>query len=383
MRKDNQADEKDAVVGHVMSPHREHITGSEVAALITPGVRVARGPDWEYELMPHQEGTVKATGTVNGKDWMLVEWDNGTTGDYRMGVFQKYDLQLAPSSWSLMYDRLIDNDITTKQFSVDEHRLHLSLFVHPLPDFLRCEMCDDVLTSPCFTNCCQQSYCEECINSVISKKCPNCRELYGHLTPDSRSSRIINEQEVKCPYHIHDKCPWTGFSEDIEGHLSSCPYKPIECPNGCGKSYERRNMVYHINLQCQLGVLKCQDCECHVKFNSYRAHLTSSMGTSCPYGCTESVPTETIVDHMVKCPLRKVTCEFTGCMTEVVASEMDRHLNDAVQDHLMLLRDELVSVKQQTKQLQQQLVEERQARKSLEKNLTELNIKLNKLFTSQ
>ena len=32
-------DGSETVVGHVMSPQREHITGPKVAALITPGVK--------------------------------------------------------------------------------------------------------------------------------------------------------------------------------------------------------------------------------------------------------------------------------------------------------------------------------------------------------
>jgi len=74
-------------------------------------------------------------------------------------------------------------------------------------------------------------------------------------------------------------------------------------------------------------------------------------------------------------------CKFAscGCTADVTASEMNKHLCDAVHHHVTLLCDELMSVKQQTKQLEQQLMEERQARMTLEKNLTELNIRMNKL----
>lgn len=70
----------DVVVDHVMTPRREYITGAKVAGLISPGVRVSPGPDWEYEATFHQEGSVMASGTVNGNDWMLVQWDDGRTG---------------------------------------------------------------------------------------------------------------------------------------------------------------------------------------------------------------------------------------------------------------------------------------------------------------
>ena len=383
MQDGHTADGDKTVVGCVMSPQREHITGSKVASMITPGVRVSRGPDWEYEPTYHQEGTVKASGTVNGDDWMLVQWDDGSTGEYRMGVFQKYDLQLAPSSWRLTFDHITSNDMTRQQVSVDEDRLHVSSFVEPLPDFLICDMCDDVLVDPHFTDCCQHTYCKDCIDKVTSKRCPQCRETYTQLIPDVKSSRIISGQEIRCPYHVY-KCPWTGYSEDIEKHLSACQCRPIECPSGCGKRYERRNMLLHNNLECQLGVLKCRDCGELIKFSEYTVHLTSAENTSCPNECSEPVTMGTLEDHMINCPLKKVACKFTahGCTVSVTSSEMDKHLSEAVHDHLALLCDELVSVKQQTKQLEQHLMEERETRMILEKNLTEMNVKLNKLFTS-
>ena len=61
---------------------------------------------------------------------------------------------------------------------------------------------------------------------------------------------------------------------------------------------------------------------------------------------------------------------------------MEKHLNDAIHNHLTLLCSELVSVKQHTEQLEQQLMEERQSRMILEKKVTELNEKLDKLFTN-
>ena len=363
-----------------MSPLREHITGPEVASLITPGVRVSRGPDWEYEPMFHQEGTVKASGTVSGNDWMLVQWDNGSTREYRMGVFQKYDLQLAPSSWKLVFNHLTKSDVTRQDVSISEDRLHVLSFVQPLPDFLICEMCDDVLVEPHLTDCCQHNYCKECIDKVTSKRCPRCHRAYTQLTPDLKSSRIINEQEIKCPYHM--KCPWTGFFEDIKKHLLACQCRPIECPSGCGKSYERRNMLMHCNLECELSIVKCQDCNQLIKFSEYITHLTCA--ASCPNGCGEPVSMETLEDHMMNSLLKKTACKFSdhGCTVNVTASEMEKHLNDAVHDHLALLCDELTSVKEQAKQLEQQLMEERQTRVILENKLSEMSVKLNELLSS-
>ena len=191
-------DHQTPAVDHVMSPHQSNITKANVAAKMVTGVRVTSGPDWEYEPVYHLEGTVKACGTVKGLQWMLVKWDSGTTGQYRMGVFQKYDLQLAPASWPWMFEQLTANDLSRlEQSEVDEGGLHVHSFVDPLPDFLKCEMCDDVLTDPCLTDCCDQSYCRRCIEQVTSKRCPHCHKKFDQLKQDTKSSRIIKEQEIK------------------------------------------------------------------------------------------------------------------------------------------------------------------------------------------
>jgi len=88
------------------------------------------------------------------------------------------------------------------------------------------------------------------------------------------------------------------------------------------------------------------------------------------------------LEDMTDCSRDKIACKFSshGCTVNVMASEMERHLNDAIHDHLALLCDELTSVKEQAKQLEQQLMEERQARMILENKMSELSVKLNKML---
>ena len=59
------------------------------------GLRVVRGPDWQYADDDDGEGSV---GTVQSyrekKDWVVVVWDTGRRGNYRVGESGKHDLRV-------------------------------------------------------------------------------------------------------------------------------------------------------------------------------------------------------------------------------------------------------------------------------------------------
>lgn len=64
----------------------------------TLGLRVVRGPDWEWEDQDGGEGhvgTVTSKGNVEGS--VLVQWDSGIRAKYRCGFLGKYDLRVVDS----------------------------------------------------------------------------------------------------------------------------------------------------------------------------------------------------------------------------------------------------------------------------------------------
>ncbi|CAH0559020.1 unnamed protein product [Brassicogethes aeneus] len=77
-------------------PRFAFVTGPELASLMKLGTRVVRGADWKWG---DQDGNPPGEGRVIGElgddGWVRVEWTNGTTNSYRMGIEGKYDLTLA------------------------------------------------------------------------------------------------------------------------------------------------------------------------------------------------------------------------------------------------------------------------------------------------
>ncbi|KAF5271379.1 hypothetical protein FQA39_LY08177 [Lamprigera yunnana] len=69
--------------------------------MLSPGIRIVRGPDWSWGNQDGGEGHVGTVceigkaGTVGLPDkTVLVQWDNGTRTNYRVGYLGKYDLRI-------------------------------------------------------------------------------------------------------------------------------------------------------------------------------------------------------------------------------------------------------------------------------------------------
>ncbi|KAF7266968.1 hypothetical protein GWI33_019752 [Rhynchophorus ferrugineus] len=80
----------------VNKPSLRSLTGAELASLMKIGTKVVRGADWKWgdqDGNPPSEGRI--IGELGDDGWIRVEWSNGTTNSYRMGVEGKYDLTLA------------------------------------------------------------------------------------------------------------------------------------------------------------------------------------------------------------------------------------------------------------------------------------------------
>ena len=71
---------------------------------VDPGLRVVRGPDWEWGDQDGGEGHVGTVVEVgeptvsDGGRAVVVQWDCGERSRYRCGVTSKYDLRILDSA---------------------------------------------------------------------------------------------------------------------------------------------------------------------------------------------------------------------------------------------------------------------------------------------
>ncbi|XP_025829429.1 E3 ubiquitin-protein ligase MIB2 isoform X4 [Agrilus planipennis] len=69
--------------------------------MLVPGIRIVRGPDWSWSDQDGGEGHVGTVceigkpGTMGSPDkTVVIQWDNGTRTNYRIGYLGKYDLRV-------------------------------------------------------------------------------------------------------------------------------------------------------------------------------------------------------------------------------------------------------------------------------------------------
>ena len=135
------------------------------------------------------------------------------------------------------------NDIKNSAYWPISEKRSKVIVTSPLPNHLECEICLEVLNDPAQTSCCGQGYCKNYLKQVKSKSCPHCCSKIEYY-PDKKSLRMINDLQVKCPYHIEGKCQWKGSSLEPKNHLKVCDIKPVTCSLGCGKQFERKIWSY-------------------------------------------------------------------------------------------------------------------------------------------
>ena len=170
------------------------------------------------------------------------------------------------------------------------------IFLDFVPNSMKCKICYHILESPQLISCCYTNICKKCMARHLQRcallnqqpSCPFCRSTEFELVNNKALEDSINQLRVKCCYQ-HKGCGWTGTLQNGKLHLKECDFMLIDCPNGCG--YEQ--------------------------FERYK-----------------------FSDHMRICPHTRTTCSFgtIGCdMRPHVRSEAQKHANDCLSEHLLLL----------------------------------------------
>ena len=215
----------------------------------------------------------------------------------------------------------------------------------PLPSHLECEICLDVLSDPVQTSCCGQGYCKNCISKVRNNVCPHCCAMLKCF-PDKKSLRIINDLQIKCPYHIEGKCLWRGYSSELKNHLKNCDIKPITCSLGCGKLFEKKNEVIHIQYFFSLRKISCKYCQQQVMDKDMAKHHEEcpKMTILCPNNCSsnEEILRESLKEHTEVCPEHLVMCKYYkfGCNKALIKRKnYDQHLSSEMEQHLHLVAE--------------------------------------------
>ena len=266
-------------------------------------------------------------------------------------------------------------------------------FIEEPPEKFICSICAEVLRDPHLTKCCGQHFCGSCIEDWIkqykTKVCPYCHERNFIHMLNKALKREINELKVYC-INQEKGCWWKDELDNLETHLKDCGYVEVECSNKCKHRLMRKRLGKHLRSECLLREYTCIHCH-HV--DTYHAitgdcppskkHCPAhpSHYDSCPElklrcsKCGErNIKRKDMTDHQSQCPKEPVDCRFkeAGCEVKPLRSELDDHMTQNTQQHLMLMIGAFRELKEENQKLKEEYKErldrlEKQVRRKSQK----------------
>ena len=144
--------------------------------------------------------------------------------------------------------------------------------------------------------------------------------------------------------------------KEMNAHRAKCPLEPLDCPLGqhpAAPKILRKDMDKHKNEECEFRPFTCQYCN-HV--GTYKSITTGKRKSilkgkrhydvcqhyplKCPNQCgAENIKRKNMALHQETCPLEPLDCPFkyAGCADPIPRKDMDRHCQENVQNHLLLM----------------------------------------------
>ena len=259
-------------------------------------------------------------------------------------------------------------------------------FVGPVPEELLCKSCKLVPKKLFTTDCCEEHFCQACIDPVLKDKkpCPSCGEAEFTTLFIKGAQKKILALQVHCAMK-QKGCEWVGQLEQLDAHLDTdCQYVDVECPSKCDKKVQKRNLASHLEIDCHKREFMCPYCTYKATFEIVsNVHWPECLlfPLKCPNRCGVTCEREFIDDHMQLCSLEEVECEvsFAGCKEKFLRQDQDEHMKRNVERHLKLTATATLRNKQE---LQEKDSELKKLEEKLKQNLEEKDQQIRELQES-
>ncbi|XP_076035019.1 TNF receptor-associated factor 6-like [Oratosquilla oratoria] len=217
-------------------------------------------------------------------------------------------------------------------------------FVPPLDPKYECAICLLGLRAPMQTPC-GHRFCRNCIlccSNGSMVRCPVDNTLMSErdLFPDSCAEREILQLKVKCPNQSLG-CTQKLDLMYIDHHTHACVFQPVMCPNDCSATVLRKEYEDHVKNKCVLRSTNCTQCGEPYAFNQEHLHMLKCPRILVPCEmCDTMMPRGDVPSHTRNvCPRVIVNCLFAehGCHHKMTRADLDQHMEQATQQHLILL----------------------------------------------
>ena len=243
---------------------------------------------------------------------------------------------------------------------------------------LFCVICLELASQPKQCEDCGKLFCSECIKQYGRNPCPNCRVKKPKFFKDVRSKlfkllyrvcnlynfisgrRDIDEVQVRCT-NTERGCRWTGTVSTLDGHIASCQFALIPCPNKCGKNtLTRLYLDQHLKIECLKRAHKCPHCGEKGTFSGITEDhdkVCEKKIVACPNkgsGCSLSTEQGKIIEHVSSdCMFAEVACvyESLGCGVRMLRKDIVGHQENEDKVHIHLMLKSFSLLKEQHKTL--------------------------------
>ena len=179
-------------------------------------------------------------------------------------------------------------------------------------------------------------------------------------------------------------CGWCGTLEQLDTHLNpdldNCQYVDTSCPFNCKQTLPKNKMEQHVAEECVQRDYGCQHCAFKATYEVVvDTHWPECvyLPLPCPNLCGVTCERGLMEDHMAKCRLEEVACEFTdvGCDTKLRREEKEEHIRQNAHKHLTITAAAAVKMKEQ---LLQKIEEQGQKLDKQEQKSQQEKLKLDK-----
>ena len=174
--------------------------------------------------------------------------------------------------------------------------------------------------------------------------------------------RDIQALRVKCA-NVDRGCEWEGTVGTLEGHMATCKFTLVPCPNKCKddsskvKKFVKKDLEKHLEEDCSNRPAECQHCGEKGTYVGMQTHdaTCERKEVPCPeVGCTESRPRGDMKGHIEReCLFSMTPCKFAniGCKRKLERKEKAAHEEDA-NLHFKMALDAVVELKDTNAKLQ-------------------------------
>ena len=217
-----------------------------------------------------------------------------------------------------------------------------------------CPICLVVLCEPFQVTCCGYSFCQTCIEHVLTNKkaCPTCNEASFSAFANKGLRRSLYAFQVWC-VHKKSGCEWTGELVELDRHLNlnpelgkqliGCAFAVVACTH-CRKYFQRHHVHAHESEACPQRPFSCDYCK---DYDSVYEDVVNShwpvckwYPVPCPNECGVRPERQNVATHVnTVCPLTVINCDFhyAGCEVQLVRKDVPTHLAESLLPHLSLL----------------------------------------------